>query len=399
MKTLLLLLFTILSLPVYPQKTVAVTDSIFLSYLKTRIPYCIQGNLLDTTCSGLDSIALININGLKIEDISCIRYFSNLVEFRCKNNKISNIDMLPASLERLYCDYNKLTDISKLPPNLQVFVCDSNQLGSLPPLPNSLVLLQCIDTYLDSLPYALPSNLNALLCYRNFIKTVPPLPSSVLNFDCTSNQIIALPELPAGLLYLSCGFNQILSLPALPAGILTLNCHDNQLTQLPDLPGKLRILDCANNQIKCFPMFPLSMVSKCKLENNPYVCLPNIVNGMDAATKAKPVCVPNDTINNPFACDTFGISRVSINQTQSQTLVNVSVYPNPSDALFNLKIENASAGNPFTCEIYNSEGRLMDVFVCESECNPLNLSRYSAGLYILRVYTETESHQLQLFKN
>lgn len=398
MKIIFPILFSLITISGYAQKTVPVTDTAFLSYLKTRIPYCIQGNLLDTTCSGLDSIALININGRKISDIRWIKYFSNLVEFRCKYNDISNIDMLPASLERLYCDYNKLTDINKLPPNLQVFVCDSNQLGSLPPLPNSLVLLQCIGTYLVSLPYKLPSNLNTLLCYRNFIKQLPPLPSSIINLDVTNNQISEIPELPAGLLYLSCGFNQLDELPELPAGILTLNCFNNQLTHLPDLPAKMRILDCANNQIKCFPMFPQSMFSKCKLDNNPYACVPNIVSGMDAATKAKTVCVKNDSIGNPYACDTFGNSNLSVGIMPQSRPIQISVYPNPSSGIYTIIPEDKFSSLIYTYDIFNSEGKLILSGETESELTVIDLSGYTNGLYIIRVKNDHSSLHLNILK-
>lgn len=241
------------------------------------------------------------------------------------SNQIANITSLPLMLDRLNCSGNGMNSISSLPANLNTLICSNNNLNNLPPLPATLVYLWCNGNLLSSIPAlppslyffychnnlltdlpALPNSLHYVLCQNNQIDSLPTLPANLFNLNCSSNLLTVLPVLPTyhfGILY--CDSNQLISLPALPSFLGVLDCSNNQLTSLPQLPDSLMGLNCMNNQINCFPNFPSARLGSLKISGNPFTCVPNYVPAMDSVSLSYPLCVLNDTVNNPYGCESF----------------------------------------------------------------------------------------------
>jgi hypothetical protein len=160
-------------------------------------------------------------------------------------------------LNTLHCNSNSITNIPELPIHLVEFRCRYNSLSNLPTLPNTLQLL-----------------------------------------DCDYNQITSLPPLPSSLTELNCAHNQLTNLPLLPNNIFTLDCTANQLTSLQMVPDSMYWFSIANNNINCIPNLPFASYGN--IANNPLTCVPN----QTTYSLSLPICMANDSINNPNGCST-----------------------------------------------------------------------------------------------
>ena len=225
----------------------------------------------------------------------------------CSNNpQITLPSSLPASLNKLECDHNDLTSLPILPNSLHILKCHANLLSSLPALPDSLQYLQIGYNYFSTIP-TLPNSLEFLDCsFQNApLITLPALPSSLISLACVENQLTSIPALPNTLQHLNCEFNQLTSLPPLPSTLSTLGCNYNQITSMPALPNVMQDLQAFNNNITCFVNLPIiTGSSAAHISNNPLTCVPNQTN----YSLGLPLCVDNDTINNPNNCPGVNIA-------------------------------------------------------------------------------------------
>ena len=364
-KKLFITLLIIISVATKAQ-FVTIPDANFVAYLQLNYPTCMNGNLMDTTCTNITSDAYLNVSAQNISDLTGLQYFTGLTDLYCSNNQLTDLPSLPANLLILACSDNQLTSLPNLPVNIYDLNCNNNQLTSLPGLPANLQNLQCYANQLTSLP-SLPANLQNFFCWDNQLTSLPSLPANILYLNCNNNQLTSLPSLPATLQQLSCSGNQLTSLPSLPANLQQLNCNNNQLTSIASLPSNLKILVCAGNQltslpglptnifhficdsnnIACFPIFPSSLDINTvyfSIEGNPFTCLPNYVASMDAATLAYPLCVNGDTTNNPSGC------------TSAEGIVGYNYRDNNSNCI---KDNGELTLNNIPLDLYDSNGTLL----------------------------------------
>lgn len=330
---------------------VTINDANFVTFLQQSYPSCMNGNLMDTTCSDITNDTLIIINSLNIQNLDGIQYFdalkflkcesngmltipalpSSLTTLQCGFNYLTSLPVLPAGLIELYCTANQLTYLPALPVSLQRLICDANQISNLPdPLP-SLTLLKCSSNDLDTLPTlpasllelnccinqittlpSLPSGLTDLDCHSNPFTNLPSLPNSLKNLNCEQNYLTSLPVLPTSLLSLFCGSNQLTSLPALPASLKNLYCYYNQLSTVPQLPTGMLVLDCHGNQITFLPTLPLTLKTL-TCNNNQLSALPSLPGGLT-------------NLN-------FAINQVSNLTSIPVSLINLTCYTNLLTAL------------------------------------------------------------------
>jgi uncharacterized repeat protein (TIGR01451 family) len=355
-----LLIITILLALFMPTKAqwVTIPDANFATKLTQLFPSCMNGNLMDTTCSQIINATTVNLYNLNIYDLTGIVYFDNLINLSCTFTQLSNLPELPGKLKTLDCSDNNLLNINSLPDSLEIFWCMNNQLTSLPSLPNNLYQLRCNNNQLDILPI-LPNSLNLLGCFFNQLISLPNLPDSLQYLDLYSNQITNLPQLPSTLLRLSCENNQLTSIPALPNtltelscsnnfitslptlsnNLVKLNCYGNQLTQLPALPLTLSELTCQNNQLTSIPQVPsmmnwflvnnnnisclsnlpqVSIISD--IANNPLTCVPN----QTSYSLGLPLCMDNDTVNNPYNCTNTNITGSVFTDMNNDCVYNIT---------------------------------------------------------------------------
>jgi uncharacterized repeat protein (TIGR01451 family) len=297
------------------------TNNLFLSSLPT-----LPNSLIELDCSNniLESLPQLP---------------SSLQYLKCTDNLLSSLPSLPTSLLKLQCDFNQITNLPELPSSLVFLSCSSNSLTSLPILPISLQTIGCNSNFLTVLP-ELPLNIDTLYCSDNLITSLPTLPNSLLILYCSGNQLTNLPTLPNSLNKLFCFYNQLNNLPTLPVFLNELSCYNNQLTNLPELPYGLTRLNCRNNQITALPLLPPNIfqlscennlltyipevrtsMSQFRINNNNITCLFNLPNVSQAQFNANisnnpltcvpnqtaysgnlPLCIDNDTVNNPYNC-------------------------------------------------------------------------------------------------
>lgn len=283
---------------------VTIPDANFAAYLQLNFPSCMNGNLMDTTCSGVVNAIIVGCNGMSIQDIDGIQYFDNLVELQCGNNQLTALPDLPASLYVLRCQSNQLPALPVLPSGLGSLYCHTNLISNLPAIPASLIRLYCGSNQITSLP-VLPATLQDLECSLNQITFLDPLPTSLVFLNCAYNQLTSIPALPPNLQGFGCQYNLLTSLPPLPANLANFYCDHNLLTSLPPLPNLYSCI-CNNNQLTCIPPLPNTIGSNYfSISNNPFTCLPNYIAAMDSTLLAIPLCVDNDLINNPNLCTGF----------------------------------------------------------------------------------------------
>lgn len=322
-KSILLVTIILISFNKAKSQWVTIPDPNFATYLNTWYPTCMNGNLMDTTCSGIVNEDFLNLNNLNLTNISGIRYFDNLQTLTCSINQLTSLPVLPGNLTWLDCSNNQLNSLPALPNLLIDLKCYGNNLTSLPPLPNSLSHLACYANNLTQLPM-LPSSLTDLNCTSNQISNLPNLPNTLVSLWCGNNQLSNLPVLPNSLLYLHCSSNflttlptlpnviimecqgnQLTTLPALPNSLTSLNCMVNALNSLPTLPNALTDLDCSFNMITCLPTLPQSLNNAntwFDLSENLYTCLPNYLTIMDPFYLTYPLCQTNNLQTNAYDC-------------------------------------------------------------------------------------------------
>ncbi len=274
MKKILLLSFFIFSFSFTKAQWVTIPDANFVAWLSQEYPSCMNGNLMDTTCSWIVNDTYVDVTSLNISNLSGIQFFDNLQHLDCSINDLSSLPSLPNTLTFLSCYDNNLNSLPVLPNSLTEFDCIGNNLTALPDLPNNLTLLFCSYNSLANLP-PLPNSLQGLYCSFNQLINLPTLPNSLLILDCSSNQLTSLPTLPNQLEWLLCYYNQISTIPNFPNSLTYLQSYNNQITSVPFFPNSLPWIALQNNLLTSLPNLPNSL-NFLTIQNNPIQCLPSI---------------------------------------------------------------------------------------------------------------------------
>lgn len=175
MKKTLLSFLILFCLQFSPAKAqwVTIPDANFVIWLQTNYPTCMNGNLMDTTCSDIIYDNYVNLYNLNISDLSGIEYFNNLIDLDCSYNQLTSLPILPNGLTNLSFHFNQISNISSLPDSLWYLNCSFNSLTNL--------------------PVNLPNNLHDLICSNNQLSTLPNLPITLDGLFCQSNQLSNLP--------------------------------------------------------------------------------------------------------------------------------------------------------------------------------------------------------------
>lgn len=269
---------------------VTIPDENFRSFLEATYPSCMSSGQLDTTCTTIVNLTVLNVNDKNISDLTGVQYFDKL--------------------GMLYCSNNLLTSL-------------------------------------------------------------PNLPSTLFQLSCSKNQIVSLPELPSSLKFLFCENNKLTTLPELPLLLEEIDCANNEITELPSLPSSLIYLDCKNNNLDCLPTLNNNL-EYIRAAGNNVVCLPN-----------KPAGISTDisTICN----DGTGCGILSAIEEKSFEEDHLSIYPNPSNCIFNI-IFNSDLQVPEKIEIIDQFGRMVFSSGHEKILNKLviNLSSEQSGVYLLK---------------
>jgi hypothetical protein len=97
---------------------VTIPDYNFVLFLQEEHSTCMDGDQMDTTCTGIVNATILEIGSGYIENLEGIQYFSNLIALDCSENYLTTLPELPNFLENLICDYNYITSLPELPNSI-----------------------------------------------------------------------------------------------------------------------------------------------------------------------------------------------------------------------------------------------------------------------------------------
>ena len=272
----------------------------------------------------LESIILLDIPELGIEDLTGIEACTALERLYCQGNNISSIDLSNNPyLWRLYISDNQLDSLDLSGhAYLEYVSCHSNNLSYLN-IEDCPAIESLFTRYnpLGALDVSGCNNLRGLYCNSNEL--------SVL--DVSAN-----PDLEG----LHCGDNLLTSLvldnhPDLEF----LSCSDNLLTSLslhssPDLEE----LECANNQLTCLNLNPGSVLSleidddKFMAQGNPDLFCVSIYNPESAEQYLSPFFDNEVTFMTDCGDDCGGVAtEVALDNPPSEVVSTCDILGRPSD--------------------------------------------------------------------
>ena len=202
------------------------------------------------------NITGMRIDGMGIETLQGIEYFTALKELFCSENQLKTLDLSNnTALEGLFCYNNQLTtlDVSNCTALVSLY-CNNNQLESLDVSNNTaLAWLDCGNNQLTSLVVSNNTALQSLSCSNNQLTSLVVSNNTALTFlNFSGNQLTSLDvSNNTALTYLNCSGNQLTTLNvSTNTALTTLECGMNQLTSL-DLSKNMALtsLDCGMNQL------------------------------------------------------------------------------------------------------------------------------------------------------
>ena len=208
-------------------------DLLFLNYLSDNYPNMVVNGVINSTEATL--ITDLNLDGLGLNNIDGIEYFTNLESLSCKNNNLTSIPDLPNQLETLNLRSNNISHINPLPQSVIDVDLRNNSLTSVPEFPNQIETLK--------------------LCFNNF-SNIPNLPDSLKVLYFAYNNLVGLPILPPLTEQVLCYNNQIEYIEFIPESIEVFRVQNNNISILPDIPSGIQTFDVSSNPIVCVNNYP-----------------------------------------------------------------------------------------------------------------------------------------------
>ena len=201
------------------------------------------------------NITGMRIDGMEIETLQGIEYFTALKDLFCSENQLKTLDLSKnTALQFLYCYNNQLTtlDVSNCTVLVSLY-CSNNQLESLD-LSNNTALgwLDCTNNQLTKLK--LSTALEDVSCSNNRLESLDDVSNclSLQILNCSGNQLTSLVvSNNTALIFLDCSGNQLTTLNVSNNTALTfLGCGGNQLTSLDVSKNTaLTYVGCPYNQL------------------------------------------------------------------------------------------------------------------------------------------------------
>lgn len=317
--------------------------------------------------NNIASITNLQVSDAQITDLTGIEGFSSLVSLRCKNNKLTSLDLSKNnSLTTLQCYENQLVNLD-LSNNkaLTTLDCSSNLIESLNLFENTALRnLNCSNNKLSILNLNTNINLIELDCHKNSINNLYiNSNTSLVNLDCSENLLGTLDlSKNTELLDIICAKNNLVSIDASSCNKATyINVSFNKLNSL-DLRknDSLQYLICTDNP------------------NLPIICVKD-------ANKAE----SNSNYKKDLAANWSETCLITfLDKTNSKSGFNF--YPNPCSGMLNIQTEEAA-----TLRIINATGQVVFERALNPDTNNFTLENLPKGSYVLSIITTnatTTSH-------
>jgi Leucine-rich repeat (LRR) protein len=410
MKTLILSLLVLTLASISNAQNVNIPDANFKNALiSAGVDINDDGEISYAEAEAITSLAVIEKS---ISNMTGIEAFVNLVYLDCGwYNQLTSLNISNnTALTYLGCNHNQLTSLDISNNTALTFLsCEFNQLTSLDVSKNTALLgLICSENQLTSLDVSGCNALTELYCYYNpltnldvsgcnaltrlDLSVLPSIYHQLTSLDvsgcialtylrCWDQQLTSLDVSDCiALEALYCGFNQLTSLDISNNTALTyLDCDDNQLTSLDVSKNTALIgLDCDENQLTSLDVSKNTDLHWLSLQNMPTlydVCVWELP--FPPADKDDYVVDTAGSPNVYFTTDC--LTNIQSDYKENST---INIYPNPSDGIINIDIENI---NNATIEIYDVNGTLIFSKVLNSESEKIDISGFSGGIYLVKV--------------
>jgi hypothetical protein len=422
MKTIILSLLVITMACISFAQNVNIPDAHFKNALiSAGVDINDDGEISYTEC---EAIKKLDVSQQVISDMTGIEAFVNLdtlfcvynqltsldvsgctalTSLNCWGNQLTNLDVTNnTALFSLYCLGNQLTSLDIANNTaLEYLYCKGNQLTSLDVTNNTaLIDLECYDNQLTSLDVSHNTALKYLSCSINQLTSLDVSKNTALRYlDCFDNQLTNLNvSACTALINLGCFSNHLKSLDVSGCTSLTvLYCSINQLTSL-DVSGRIALkellcsvnqltsLDVTNNtaliELVCFSnqLTSLDVSKNTALEYLDISLMPDLYKVCVWEMPFPPANVYVNITDSPnvyFTTDC--LTDIQGDYKENST---INIFPNPSDDIINIEIENIHNG---IIEIYNVNGTLIFNKVLNSESEKIDISSFSSGLYFVKV--------------
>lgn len=229
--------------------------------------------------ANISNVAILNVSGQLINNLTGIESFTNLLELNCSGNNLTTLNLSQnTNLGILNCGFNQLTSLN-ITQNIYLYslYCSSNQLSNLNVTQNinltqlycannlftsidvsnntALTLLNLNNSQLTSLNVTQNTALQTLAFYNSNITSIDLSQNTNLTFlECNNNLLTSLDVTQnTSLSTINCSYNLLTNIDVTNIiGLQTLICNNNQLSSL-NLTQTLGInlLDCSDNQLTC----------------------------------------------------------------------------------------------------------------------------------------------------
>lgn len=237
-KLLAVITFTLLSINQFFAQNVNIPDANFKSYLINNSSVNTNGDSEIQLSEANSFYGSINCANQNISDLTGIEAFVNIYSLNCKNNQITNLNLINnVNLIMVFCFNNQIQNINvSNSPQLIVLNAYSNQIGSLNINNNTnLRYLNCSGNQITSLDTSNNTSLQYLLCQTNQITSLSLLNNSSLKaLTCSGNQLTTLDiTTNSDLEYFDASFNQLTELNlSNNSNLKSLRCYSNNLNKL-----------------------------------------------------------------------------------------------------------------------------------------------------------------------
>jgi hypothetical protein len=393
-------------------------DNVFIP--DTAFLYALIDEGVDTNGDSLisyaeaEAITSLNVSGEWICKDSCgyirqiaslegVEAFVNLDTLKCYSNQLTSLDVSNnINLKWLFCEKNQLTslDVSNNTALTQL-LCNGNQLASLNVFDcTALEELKCGGNQLTSLDISNNTALTNLYCYSNQLTSFDVSNNTALTgLYCDGNQLTNLDvSNNTALTDLYCSDNKLDSLDVSSNTALTnLYCHGNQLTNL-DVSNntglwwlycsdnQLTSLDVSNNTVLTTLICSNNLLSRLNISNNnalEFLRIDDMPGLHEVCVWVKPFPPAGVDVYKDGSPNVQYITECAVNIKNDYKENNtINIYPNPSNDIINIKIENI---NNAIIEIYNVSGSLVFSKEFNSKVEKIDISDYSKGVYMVKV--------------
>ncbi|SNR16959.1 T9SS type A sorting domain-containing protein [Tenacibaculum jejuense] len=348
-----------------PEEVVYIPDTNFKRRLLSNTNINTNGDdeIQITEAVSFTGVIRVGFDGVgeKIEDLTGIQAFINIIGLHCSSNKLKTINVSEnTKLTDLFCGLNELTtlDVSNN-VNLEDLYCTGNSLTELNVTNNTKLNTLYFDTnQITEIDLSNNLMLTTLSCNTNSLR--------VLDISKNTN-----------LTDVTCSFNQIETLDLSSNQKLSaLYCNDNVIEELDLSLTSIQNLDCSNNK--------LTYLNLDRGENYAFDIFNTINNSELTCIKVHDVAFANE--NWSFGKDTTASFNRDCTSTASivdeEFNDNIIIYPNPAINTITIDFKETTQSADF--EIYSILGNS----ILKTNNRKINVAGLSKGIYILKIITE-----------